>query len=115
MILLTFKALTYKAEWHNAAIHPPGNNHIVRQVLDKSDAISGRVQSLVRPPQGCAMPLGRLLLTVAWRNNQAVSNARINPPPDDITQATSPDTMLMKGKLRAVGFNELLGRANGLN
>jgi hypothetical protein len=35
-------------------------------------------------------------------------NARINPPPDDTTQATSQDIRLMKGKLRAVGLNELL-------
>ena len=41
-------------------------------------------------------------------------NARINPPPDDTTQATSQDTMLMKAKLRAVGLNELLGAASSL-
>jgi hypothetical protein len=38
-------------------------------------------------------------------------NARINPPPDDTTQLASQDTRLMKGKLRAVGLNELLGAA----
>lgn len=35
-------------------------------------------------------------------------NTVSNPPPDDITQPTSQDTMLMKGTLRAVGLNELL-------
>jgi hypothetical protein len=39
------------------------------------------------------------------------SNARINPPPDEIIQAARSDTSIIKGKLRAVGFNELFGCA----
>jgi hypothetical protein len=36
---------------------------------------------------------------------QQESNARINPPPDDITRPASPDIRLMRGMLRAVGLN----------
>jgi hypothetical protein len=36
-------------------------------------------------------------------------NARINPPPDANGNTRSNRTTLMKGKLRAVGLNELLG------
>ena len=39
---------------------------------------------------------------------EAQPNARIDPPPDDTTQAMSQGTSIMKGKLRAVGLNELL-------
>jgi hypothetical protein len=42
---------------------------------------------------------------------RAQPNARINPPPDDNTQASRSHTMLMKAKLRAVGLNELFGGA----
>lgn len=35
-------------------------------------------------------------------------NARIQPPPDDFTRPTVSHTRLMKGKLRAVGCNEML-------
>ena len=38
-------------------------------------------------------------------------NARINPTADIITQRKSEHPMLMKGKLRRVGLNELLGAA----
>ena len=41
------------------------------------------------------------------------SNARINPPPDEITQPASQEKRLMKVTLRAVGLNELLGRPVG--
>jgi hypothetical protein len=36
-------------------------------------------------------------------------NARINPPPDDNTQVTSQGARLMRGTLRAVGLNGMLG------
>jgi hypothetical protein len=36
-------------------------------------------------------------------------NARLNPPPDDITQTPAQVTSMMRRTLRAVGLNELLG------
>jgi hypothetical protein len=36
-------------------------------------------------------------------------NARIDPPPDATTQRDRNHRTMMKGKLRAVGLNELLG------
>ena len=40
-------------------------------------------------------------------------NARINPPADNNTQVGRSRTRLMKGKLRRVGFNEMLGSPFG--
>jgi hypothetical protein len=93
----------------NAAIHPPGDNYIVRQVLDERQADSGRVQSLVRPPPGCGTSASSILSACFVSQQQAVSNARINPPPDDTIQRERNHRTMMKGKLRAVGLNELLG------
>jgi hypothetical protein len=58
---------------HNAAIDPRAIN-----IEDKSRAIASRVESLVRPPHGCGMPLGRLFLTVACRNSQACLTLELN-------------------------------------
>ncbi|HEU0143148.1 MAG TPA: hypothetical protein VFQ47_00025 [Nitrososphaera sp.] len=52
--------------------------------------------------------LAALIIAIRWR-----PNARINPPPDDTIQRELNQQMLMKGKLRAVGFNELLGALFG--
>jgi hypothetical protein len=91
----------------NAAIHPPGNNHIVRQVLDERQAISGRVQSLVRPPHVMARPLGMFFLPVSCHHVQAVSNARINPAGSIVSSLQS---WRMKDKLMPLGLNESLDR-----
>lgn len=42
---------------------------------------------------------------------QQKPNVRINPPRDDTLQASRSQQMMMKGKLRALGFNELLDSA----
>ena len=48
-----------------------------------------------------------------WWDEAKRHNARINQPPDENTQPTSQDARLMRGTLRAVGFNELLGAGLG--
>jgi hypothetical protein len=59
------------------------------------------------------MPLDRLILSVAWRNPLAVSNARINPARASSILASRQETM-MKGMHRGLGLNEWLDRVDWL-
>jgi hypothetical protein len=90
----------------NAAIDRAGINYATIQVLDERQSTSAPVESLVRPPSGCDMPLGRLILTVACRNFQACLTPRFTRR----EESAQPFKLTMRGKLIPVGCNCLLDR-----